>query len=191
MDTTRRFFGLTLAAGAASCATAEARVAAVVPSDQVSYLAAALAPLNRFVGSWRGTGSGEPGDSRVTRNYDPVLGGKFLEERNISTYAPQAANPQGETHFHRGFWSFDRSRSRIIFRQFHLEGFVNQYVATTADFENDVFVLETEAIENIPPGFRARETYRFSGADAFEETFEIAEPGAAFALYSRNRLTRV
>jgi hypothetical protein len=44
---------------------------------------------------------------------------------------------------------------------------------------------------NIPAGFRARETYVFSGSDQLEEIFEIAEPGKDFEVYSRSRLTRV
>ena len=49
----------------------------------------------------------------------------------------------------------------------------------------------TDAIENIPAGYRARDTYRRVGPDEFEETFEIAEPGKDFALYSRSILRRV
>ena len=46
-------------------------------------------------------------------------------------------------------------------------------------------MFTTEAIENIPAGWRARETY------ILEEIFELAPPGKDFELYSRNRLTRV
>ena len=59
-----------------------------------------------------------------------------------------------------------------------------------AVIDANVLVLNSEAIENIPAGWRARETYTFSGDDAFEELFELAAPGKAFELYSRNRLTR-
>lgn len=149
-----------------------------------------LAPLARFVGSWRGEGAGEPGQSIVTRTYAPVLGGRFLQVRNTSLYAPQPANPNGESHEDVGYVSFDRARGRLVFRQFHIEGFVNTYVATTPDFDGDTLVMLSESIENIPAGFRARETYRFAGPDAFEEIFEIAEPGADFAVYSRSQLQR-
>ena len=52
-------------------------------------------------------------------------------------------------------------------------------------------VFITEAIENIPPGWRARETYRIQGPDAFEEVFELAESGKEFEVYSRTRFERV
>jgi hypothetical protein len=51
-------------------------------------------------------------------------------------------------------------------------------------------VLITEAIENIPAGWRARETYILTGADQLEEIFELAPPAKEFELYSRSRLTR-
>jgi hypothetical protein len=46
----------------------------------------------------------------------------------------------------------------------------------------------TEAIENIPPGWRARETYLVHGPDEFEEIVELAEAGKPFEVYSRARL---
>ncbi len=77
-----------------------------------------------------------------------------------------------------------------MFRQFHVEGFVNQYALEPSSTVDRV-VFMSESIENIPTGFRARETYVFSGSDQFEEIFEIAEPGKDFEVYSRSRLTRV
>lgn len=77
-----------------------------------------------------------------------------------------------------------------MLRQFHQESFVNQFVAATADFTDGVLVVDSEAIENIPAGYRARETYRFSGDNAFEEIFEIAEPNSDFQRYSHNRFAR-
>ncbi len=148
-----------------------------------------LAPVVRLVGRWTGTVEGQPGAGTVEREYQRVLGSRFIQVRNRSTYPPQPKNPKGEAHEDIGFLSFDSARKRVVLRQFHSEGFVNQYVlelATTADR----LVFVSESIENIPPGFRARETYVFSDADRFEETFDIAEPGKDFELYSRSRFTR-
>lgn len=143
-------------------------------------------PLKFLEGSWQGTGKGKPGISSVERTYEFVLNGKFLSARNKSVYAPQPANPKGETHEDRGMISFDRARKRFIFRQFHVEGFVNTYVSD----EGKPMVFVSEAIENIPPGWRARETYTVINADEFTETFELAEPGKDFEVYSEARLKR-
>lgn len=84
--------------------------------------------------------------------------------------------------------SFDKSRKKFVFRQFHVEGFVNQYVMTSTDVKTIVFA--SESIENIPAGFRARETYKILGPDEFTEVFEIAEPGKEFEVYSEGHFKR-
>lgn len=149
-----------------------------------------LGPLHYFVGTWTGTGHGEPGTSTVRRDYRLVLNDRFLEGHNRSTYRPQPKNPKGEVHENRDIFSWDGGRHRFVLRQFHVEGFVNQYVADSLPPHPDSLVFTSEAIENIPAGYRARETYRLLGPDEFVERFEIAEPGAPFALYSENRFRR-
>jgi hypothetical protein len=47
------------------------------------------------------------------------------------------------------------------------------------------------SIENIRPGWRARETYIQRGPDAYEEIFELAEAGKPFEVYSHARFTRI
>lgn len=163
---------------------------AVVSRAAEIELQAGLKGLSRFIGRWRGTGDGQAGRSVVERIYEPQLGGKFLHVRNTSTYAPQEKNPKGEVHHDVGFFSFDNARKRAVLRQFHIEGFVNQYAAVSEALDGPELVFETESIENIPPGFKARETYRFEGRDAFEEIFEIAEPGKTFEVYTHNRFKR-
>jgi len=170
-------------AAASSSATGRRIDQNVVPVDR-------LAPLERLVGRWVGTSEGQPGTGRVERHYERVLASKFMQVRNRSTYPPQEKNPKGETHEDIGFFSFDSARKRVVFRQFHVEGFVNQYVLEPSG-ASERLVLVSESIENIPAGFRARETYAFAGTDQFEEVFEIAEPGKDFEVYSRSRLTRV
>jgi hypothetical protein len=51
-------------------------------------------------------------------------------------------------------------------------------------------VFTTEGIENIPAGWRARETYKILGADEFVEVFELAKPGKDFELYSEGHYRR-
>jgi len=149
-----------------------------------------LLPVRVLVGKWRGNSEGQPGRATVEREYTGLFGPRFVQVRNRSTYAPQEKNPKGEVHEDMGVFSFDKARKQIVLRQFHVEGFVNQYVAEAPSTRNTV-VFTTEVIENIPPGFRARETYTILGPDEFEELFELAEPGKDFELYSRARFTRV
>jgi hypothetical protein len=137
---------------------------------------------------WQGKAQGEPGYGTSERSYEYVLGGKYLLVKNRSVYPAQEKNAKGETHEDVGYFSYDKQRKKLVLRQFHLEGFVNQYVEETATPGTLVFV--SEAIENIPAGWRARESYAFDGPDAFTETFELAEPGKDFAVYTKTTFTR-
>jgi len=51
-------------------------------------------------------------------------------------------------------------------------------------------VFVSESIENIAPGWRARETYLILNENEFIERFELAEPGKDFVLYSEAHLKR-
>jgi hypothetical protein len=87
-------------------------------------------------------------------------------------------------------FSYDRGRKKFALRQFHVEGFVNQYSGEAIAADGKTLSFVSESIENIPAGFRARETYRIISADEFTETFELAEPGKEFAIYSETRFRR-
>lgn len=144
-----------------------------------------------FLGSWKGTGSGKPGRSTVEREYKLVLNDQFIEVTNISVYKPQEANPEGEVHEDIGYFSYDRSRRKYVFREFHVEGYVNQYLLEQADPDKRILVLITESVENIPPGWQARTTYEILGEDAFIETFDLAGPGQEWTCYITNEFKRV
>ena len=147
-------------------------------------------PFKFFIGTWKGTGKGEPGISQVERQYQFVLGDKYIQVQHKSVYAPQAKNPQGETHEDVGFISFERKRKQYVVRQFHVEGFVIQYRLESLSEGGKVMVFLSENIENIPAGYRARETYRILNEKEFVEVFELAEPGKEFAVYSENHFKR-
>lgn len=146
-------------------------------------------PLKFFVGTWKGTGKGEPGVSQVERTYQSILNGKYIQIEHKSIYAPQQKNPKGETHEDIGFFSYDRGRKQFVLRQFHVEGFVNQFKGDISE-DGKLIVFTSESIENIPAGFRAKETSRILNENEFTETFEIAEPGKDFAVYSENHFKR-
>jgi hypothetical protein len=149
-----------------------------------------FAAVRFMVGTWRGEQTGQPGRGTAERTYAFVLNDRFLQETNRSTYPPQDQNKAGEVHHHISMIGYDGGRKRLVFRQFHTEGFVNTYVQQPGGDEKTV-VFVTEAIENIPAGYRARETYTVVSRDEFIERFEIAEPGKEFELYSEARLKRV
>jgi hypothetical protein len=143
-----------------------------------------------LVGEWSGESDGQPGNGTVVRTYRFVLGDKFLHEQNISTYPPQPKNEKGEVHEHWSLFSHDKARHTLVLRQFHQEGFVNQY-AMLAGSPQGTVVFESEALENVGPRWKARETYQVVSPDEFVETFELASGGGAYEVYSKARFRRV
>ena len=146
------------------------------------------APLRFMLGAWEGTSEGHPGKGTVRREYRLVLRDQFIEVRSTSTYLPQEKNPKGEVHEDVGYFSYDRRRKAFMFRQFHVEGFVTTY--TTGPNAPPELVFTSEALENLPAGWRARETYRVIDDNTFVEVFELAEPGKEFTVYAETRLHR-
>jgi hypothetical protein len=114
-------------------------------------------PIRFLVGNWQGKVTGQPGDGTSLREYKFVLNGRFLEVRDKSTYSPQAKNPKGEIHEDWGMISWDRNRMVHVLRQFHAEGFVNQY--TGEPMHDAALRFTSESIENTKVETRARETY--------------------------------
>ncbi len=149
------------------------------------------APIRFLIGEWTGTSSGDPGAGTVSRSYEFVLGNRFIHERNTSTYPPQEKNKTGEVHQHWSFFSYDKTRKTLIFRQFHQEGFVILYALKSDLSSSSKLVFESEQLENINSSWKARETYELVSNDEFSETFEIAQPGKPFETYSRNQFKRV
>jgi hypothetical protein len=147
-------------------------------------------PFQPFIGQWTGTGGGEPGVGKYERTYQYVLGKNFVEVRNISKYPPSERQPQGEVHEDVGYFSYDQVNQQFRLRQFHVEGFVNDYVLDSITPDKRTIVFVTEAIENLPPGWKARETYRILDQNRMMEVFELAEPGKEYVEYSKVEFSR-
>jgi hypothetical protein len=147
-------------------------------------------PVRQFIGNWEGDSQGQPGVGKMEREYVFVLRDRFVRVSNKAFYPPQKKNPKGETHQDLGFIGYDRTLKKLVFRQFHVEGFVVQYTLESISEDGRSFVFTSTAIENIAQGWRARETYRFLGNDEFVETFALAGPGKEFETYSETRFRR-
>ena len=86
--------------------------------------------------------------------------------------------------------SFDKKRNKIIFRQFNIEGYVNQYVLNDSLSKENSLVFETEIIENFMDGGKARWTITKIDDDEIEMGFYVSFPGKEFACFGTNRLKR-
>jgi hypothetical protein len=133
--------------------------------------------FNYFIGSWQGATSGQWGIGKCDSQFE--LNGKYLEIQARTITTPQEKMPRGEVHQDINFISYDKARGKFVLRQFNVEGFVNQYVLNAMP-ENKSLIWETEAMENVDPGWRLKQTWKIIGADEWVETIELASPGKEF-----------
>lgn len=148
------------------------------------------APFKFFVGEWEGKGEGKSGISKVEKNFQFIMNGKYLHLKTRAVFEPQEKNPKGEVHEDWGFFSYDMFRKKFVFRQFHIEGFINQYVLEHISDDGKTLVFDSEQFENAPPGWKARITYKIVDDDTLEESFDLATPGKDLQCYIRNFLKR-
>lgn len=146
--------------------------------------------LRVFIGRWEGEVKGEPGTGKAEREYSFVLNERFIQIVNRSTYPRQEKNPKGEKHEDIGFFSYDKPAKKFVLRQFHIEGFVNQFNVERISDDDRTIVFVSTAIENIAPGWRAREIYRILNDNEFVEAFALAEPNQDFNTYSETHFRR-
>jgi hypothetical protein len=146
-------------------------------------------PFANIIGEWRGSGEGVDGAGTYERTYRQVLNKNYIEVRNKTIYAPNEKSKNGYVHEDVGFISYDKMRKTFIFRQFHGEGFVNQYKLDSISSDRKTLVFVSEAIENIPAGWRAKEVLQISDK-GITELFFLAGPGKDFGEYTKARLEK-
>ena len=147
-------------------------------------------PFQSFIGEWTGTGTGVDGVGSYNRSYKLILNKNYIEVQNKTIYPPNKENAKGYIHEDIGYISYDKMRKTFIFRQFHGEGFVNEYRLDSISTDKKTFVFISEAIENIPAGWRARETYTITDT-GITEVFNLAEPGKDFEDYTKALLKKI
>lgn len=143
------------------------------------------------MGEWTGTGIGFGNtSSTISSNYARVMGGQYIELLHESHFKPTESKPEGEHHIDRGFISYDQSRKVYVYRQFNVEGFVNQYVLNEELSTEKQLVFETEVIENFVAGGKARWTIILHGPGEIETVFDLSFPGKDYACFGTNKLSR-
>ncbi len=157
-----------------------------LPAEQIG-----LEDLHFLVGEWRGVGNGKWGNSSVERHYDLVLGETFIQGAGRSVYPRQDANKEGETHESLDMYSFDQQRQTVVLRQFDNEGFVTTYYRNLSTSNQALLVFESEHLENVPSGWRARVSFELKGNDEFHEYFHLDTATGTFELYNTNRFLKV
>ncbi len=113
-------------------------------------------PLSKFenlIGNWEGTGEGfSSSKSKFAAEYSWLMNEQYIQEKHHSEFEPTDRKPEGEVHEDFGIISFDSGRKVVVFRQYHVEGFYNEYVLNDSLSNESTFIFETEKIENFVPG---------------------------------------
>jgi hypothetical protein len=148
------------------------------------------APLRVFEGEWQGPSTGRPGNGSTSRQYRFEMSGKFLFQRDKSVYQPGDPGAKSVVHEDFGVFSYDTDLKKIVWRQFHSEGMVNEYALDSVSADGKSLEFVTTRIENLP-GFRAMKRYRILSGNQIEETFLLAPPGKDFDVYTVAHLKRV
>jgi hypothetical protein len=149
------------------------------------------ATVRIFEGKWEGSVTGQPGKQHTSREYRFVSEGTFLWQNDHSVYEAQSPDAAPKVREDFGYFSYDKFLKTIVWRQFHSEGFVNEYRLKAASADPKSFEFETVRIENLPAGWRAKKSYRVLSADEIEETFSLAPPDKEYETYTVAHLKRV
>jgi len=148
--------------------------------------------LKFLSGKWTGNGEGFGNNkSVINSSFEFIMGGTYLEIKNESQFESTKNNPKGEHHIDKGFISFDTSRKVLVFRQFNIEGYINQYVLNTQKSNDSTLVFETETIENFIPGGKARWTIKKISEDQIETIFDVFFPNKGYSCFGTNYLKKV
>ncbi len=159
-------------------------ISAIAQSDPWS-------PVRVFEGQWEGSITGKPGKQLSSREYQFVSHDIFLSQRDHSVYEAKSPDEMPKTREDFGYFSYDRFLKQIVWRQFHSEGFVNEYRLESISTDGKALEFVTVRIENLAPGWRAKKSYRVLSSDEIEETFSLAPPGKDFDAYTVAHLRRV
>lgn len=151
-------------------------------------------PLERIsfiIGDWIGTGSGFGNETSIIESkFQYVMDKKYIEVINNSRFEPTEKNPEGEIHIDKGFISFDKIRKVIVFRQFNIEGYINQYILNDVLSTETTLIFETEIIENFMPGGKARWTINKINENEIETIFDVYFPGKDYTCFGINKLIK-
>ncbi len=154
----------------------------------------ALKKIDFIIGEWSGTGDGFGNkQSKINSSFTWVMNKKYIEVKNVSQFEPDEENPEGEYHEDRGYISYDNTRRKIVFRQFNIETYVNQYVLNDSLSKDDVLVFETEGqIENFVSNGKARWIIKKTSDHQLETVFEASFTGKEkeYACFGTNYLTK-
>ena len=150
-----------------------------------------LERLDFLIGDWVGTGKGYNNtQSKVEISFYYIMKGKFIEMDSESRFAPVGKNDKGQFHQEKGFFSYDKDRKQIVYRQFSNDGYVNQYYLNDTISTAHTLVFDSEKTENFIPDGKARWIIQKEGDHQLSTSFNVAFPGQSFVSFGSQELMK-
>ena len=87
-------------------------------------------PVRVFEGKWEGSITGKPGKQFSSREYQFVLHDTFLSQRDHSVYEAKTLDEMPKIREDFGYFSYNTFLKKMVWRQFHSEGFVKRLYRT-------------------------------------------------------------
>jgi hypothetical protein len=111
----------------------------------------------------------------------------FIEVKNRSEFKLTPQNPKGKIHEYYGIISFYKARNVFVFKKFHTEGFINQYVLNDSLSFKKTLIFEWENIENFASEGKARFTINVISGSEIETLFDVGFPGKEMSYFGSNQ----
>ncbi|MBI4931191.1 MAG: hypothetical protein HY841_10545 [Bacteroidetes bacterium] len=143
-----------------------------------------------FNGSWENDTAKSEGMGQGTRQYELILNNAHLQVSNKANNLSQDKKTMVCYHQDIGVFSYDKSRKKIIYREFTSEKFFSQYVCDSISPDKKTFIFHSESFENVPAGYKGRITITILEENIFIEHFELAEAGKSFQTYVKGMWVR-
>lgn len=158
---------------------------------QIGFGQTHLDMFNFLIGNWQGVETGVAGNGIGFRTYRYELGANYIFIENQSTFPKSETKPLGEVHRDKGIFSYNSNTSKVVLREFHVEGFVNIYELDTIQSTEEKFVFVTREIENNPGNWKAKLILTKNSEKQFTEEFLIAMDGENFKPFLKNTWTLI
>lgn len=140
-----------------------------------------------LLGSWSGTGSGQPGEVVAgSTSFSFDLRKNILVRKNRAELAPKPGEAEGTTHEDLIIIYRQPGESRFWAIYFDNEGHVINYRVSFPAKQQSV-IFETDALEKGP---RFRFIYELGPDGLLSNEFLIAAPGGEFKTYTKGKLNR-
>ena len=155
------------------------------------YSQDALSNFEFLIGNWQGVESGVSGNGIGFRTYTYELNRNYIFSKNSSHFPISENYPNGEVHRDIAVISYNGNTSKVVLREFQVEGFTLIYELNEAASTTTTLVFLSREIENNPGKWKARHTTEKISNDEFKEKFEIARDGVNFKTLISNHWKRV